>query len=169
MPSIFPDVGEHQARHPLRLAGGQRQGRTAAQREADDRRLLYVEGVEHADEIARQMRGGIFRGELRRVGLAMTAQIVSDDAEAPPQRPDLVEPHAPAAGETVQQHHRRAVPGIADGNGEIADLESVHRANLMVIPAQAGNHNHHSAREVWGYGSPLSAFALRASADSNPP
>jgi hypothetical protein len=56
----------------------------------------------------------------------MTAQIVSDDAEAPPQRPDLVKPHALAAGEAMQQHHRRAFADIVDGNGEIADLDSCH-------------------------------------------
>lgn len=74
------------------------------------------------------MRGGIIRGALRRIGLAMSAQIVSDDAEAPPQRPDLVEPHALAAGEAVQQQHRRPGAGIADGNGKIADLDFAHAA-----------------------------------------
>jgi hypothetical protein len=62
----------------------------------------------------------------------MTAQIVSDDAEAPPQRPDLVEPHALAAGETMQQHHRRAGTGVADGNGEIvAEADFAHALSRL--------------------------------------
>jgi hypothetical protein len=46
----------------------------------------------------------------------MTALIVGDDAESAAQRPDLVEPHALAASETMQQHHGRAIAGVADGN-----------------------------------------------------
>src|SRR6202035_5587536 len=156
------DVGEHQTGHACRLAGAQRQGRTAAQRKADDRRTFYVESVEHADEIARQMRGGIIRGGLRRIGLAMTAQIVSDGAETVAQRPDLVEPHALAAGETMQQQHRRAVAGIGYGNAEIADLDFAHRANLIVIPAKAGIHNHRDRVLFTAPGLWVPAFRLRA-------
>jgi hypothetical protein len=35
-----------------------------------------------------------------------------------------VEPHALAAGETMQQNDRRPVANIADGNSQIADLDS---------------------------------------------
>jgi hypothetical protein len=57
----------------------------------------------------------------------MTAQIVSDDAEMAAQRPDLVEPHALAAGEAMQQHHRWAITGIADGNGKVvAEADFAH-------------------------------------------
>jgi hypothetical protein len=65
----------------LRLTGGKSQCRTTAEREADDCRARYLESVEDANEIARQMTGGIIRGNGRSIGQAVTALIVSDDAE----------------------------------------------------------------------------------------
>jgi hypothetical protein len=61
----------------------------------------------------------------------VAALIVSNDAEAVFQSQNLVKPHALAAAETVQQHHRRAGANIADGNGEAADLDfssALHRS-----------------------------------------
>ena len=73
----------------------------------------------------------------------MAALIVGDDAEALSQRADLVQPHAFAAGEAVQQHHGRAVAGIGDGDVQVADLDSVHK---QCPPASIGRHEWERAR-----------------------
>ena len=71
--------------------------------------LLRASGGMNADEVAGQMRGGIFRRGGRRIAQAVAAKIVSDDAEMLSKRARLVKPHSLAAAEAVQQHHRRAV------------------------------------------------------------
>jgi hypothetical protein len=120
------DIGEHQAGHALRLTDGKRQCRTAAERKPDDRRPLNFERVENANKIAGEMTRRIFGCNGRRVGQPVATLIASDDAEAFLQRQHLVKPHAPAAGETVQQYHGRTFAGIADGDSQAADLDFFH-------------------------------------------
>ena len=67
----------------------------------------------------------------------MAALIVSDDAEAILQRPYLVKPHALAAGEAVQQHHRRPVAGIADVDRQVADLDFAHAVSPIMARQEA--------------------------------
>ena len=50
------------------------------------------------------------------VGQAVTALIVSDDAEALTQGADLVKPHALAAGEPVDENHRLARADILEAD-----------------------------------------------------
>src|SRR5579862_2427653 len=104
-------------RHSIRLADGKRQCGSAAERKADDGGPLDFKRVQNADEIARKKRRGITAGNGGCVGQTVAALIVSNDAEAVLQGPDLMKPHALAAGEAVQKHNWRPGAGIADVDG----------------------------------------------------
>jgi hypothetical protein len=122
------DIGEDEMRHAFRFAGGERQGRAAPERKADECGALDLERVEHAHEIARQEACRITLRRRWSVRQAMAALIVGDDAKALLQRADLVQPHALAAGKAVQQHHGRTITGDADRDVQIADVDPVHGA-----------------------------------------
>ena len=62
----------------------------------------------------------------RRVGQAVAALIVSDDAETLTQDANLVKPHALAAGEAMDEDHRLARADIVERNPEIAHLDFTH-------------------------------------------
>jgi hypothetical protein len=76
--------------------------------------------------ISNQVRRRIVLRIGRRVGQAVAALIVNDDAETLAQGADLVKPHALAAGEAVDEDHWLARADIVERNTEIANLHSTH-------------------------------------------
>jgi len=111
-------------RDPLGPCGSERKRRAASHGKADNRKLVEVERIDDASEVAAEMSARVTAGVVRRIAMAVAALIVGDDRMAIGQFPPLVKPHPLAAGEPVYEDHGLAAASDAIGELDIADANA---------------------------------------------
>jgi hypothetical protein len=90
---------------------------------ADHDRVLRLQRIQEADEIADQMEDGVLIDRLRLVALAVAAHVRGDHMEAGRgERIDLVTPGIPAFRKAVAQQHRRALALLDDIQADAVGL-----------------------------------------------
>lgn len=105
----------------------------AAERQADEMRLLHAHMIHQGDGVIDQHLEAV--RPRRRPGLAVTAGVVAQDAVAVPQRDDLRVPHGDVGGQGIREHDpgrvRTALRGtiefIAEGDAVQVNIHGRNR------------------------------------------
>ena len=120
---LEPGAGaqHHEAVDAIGVPGGEAHAGHAAQREADDVRLLHAEGVEQGDDVVGEVVDVV--GALRDGRAAVAAGVVADDAEVLGQLVGLGVPHGRRGAEGVGQDDDGRV--LRPGH-DVVDLDGAH-------------------------------------------